>query len=246
MRLLNSFLLLAVFALVSLPSPVWANVPFAVVELFTSQGCSSCPEADEVFNQLAKQSKENNSRTYFLGFHVDYWDYLGWKDPFSNPEFTQRQYKYSKALASTSTYTPQMIINGRQAFIGSERGKARRFIKIYQEVPATNTLTLNVAKRDHKQVEVSYECDRLETGSVIHFALTESGFETRVNAGENKGRVLKNDHVVREFKTVPLQRQGTVTLNFPISEVHGSFEVVVYVQNPDDMRIYAAERVVLD
>lgn len=246
MRPLYSLFFGVFFALVLSTPLVWANPPFAVVELFTSQGCSSCPPADEVFHQLAKQSKENNSRAYFLGFHVDYWDYLGWKDPFSNPEFTQRQYKYSKALASASTYTPQMIINGRQAFIGSERGRARRFIKIYQEVPATNSLMLNVAKRDHKQVEVSYECDRLETGAVIHFALTESGFETRVNAGENKGRVLKNDHVVREFKTVPLQRQGTVTLNFPIAELQGRFEVIVYVQNPNDMRIYAAERVVLD
>lgn len=246
MRPLNSLFLLVLFLLILLPSTVWANTPFAIVELFTSQGCSSCPEADDVFNRLAKQFKENNSRVYFLGFHVDYWDNQGWKDPFSNPEFSMRQYKYSKKLASNSTYTPQMIINGRQAFIGSQDGKARRFIKIYKEIPAANTLSLKVAKRDHKQIEVSYECNRLEAGAVIHFALTESGLETRVNAGENKGRVLKNDHVVRDFKTFPLQRQGMVTLNFPFAEVQEAFELIVYVQNPEDMRILAAERVVLD
>lgn len=225
---------------------VWADEPFALVELFTSQGCSSCPAADELLNQLAKQSAQSDSRVYFLSFHVDYWDYLGWKDPFSNPEFTKRQYKYSKALATPSTYTPQMIINGRQVFIGSDRGKAKRFIKIYLEVPANNALTLNVAKRDDKKIEISYDYHPLSASAVIHFALAESGLENRVTAGENRGRLLKNDHVVREFLTVPVASQGAVTLNFPPSGGQGRFEVIAYVQDPQDMFIYSVQRVVLD
>lgn len=224
----------------------WADEPFVLVELFTSQGCSSCPAADELFNQLAKQSTESDPRVYFLSFHVDYWDHLGWKDPFSNPEFTKRQYKYSKALATASTYTPQMVINGRQVFIGSDRGKAKRFIKIYLEVPAINALTLNVAKRDDKKIEISYEYHPLGESAVIHFALTESGLESRVTAGENRGRLLKNDHVVRDFKTVALDWQGTVTLDLPPSGGQGRFEVITYVQDQQDMRIYAVERVILD
>jgi hypothetical protein len=151
-RSLRLFVFLFLFVSAGAALPAWSGEPFVIVELFSSQGCSSCPAADELFNQLAKQPQQGSARMYFLSFHVDYWDYLGWKDPFSNPEFTKRQYKYANILGERSTYTPQMIVNGRQAFIGSDRGKAKRFIKIYSEVPATNTLSLNVAKRNNKQV----------------------------------------------------------------------------------------------
>jgi hypothetical protein len=220
-----------------------AEEPFAVIELFTSQGCSSCPSADELLIELADRGKTANARVYTLGFHVDYWDYLGWKDPFSRPEFTKRQNKYAKVFNATSVYTPQMVINGQKAFVGSDRSKAKRYTDIYLDIPSSNTLSLKISKYDQRYVEVSFMCDRSNTDAVIHFALVESGLKNNVTAGENQGRVLKNDNVVRAFETIPLRPEGTVVLNLPAEEIQGRLAVIAYVQNERSMRIYAANRV---
>src|SRR5215471_13162766 len=97
-----------------------ADKGFAVVELFTSEGCSSCPPAD---NAVAKLLKEHSSNVYVLGYHVDYWDNLGWRDIFSNASYTQIQKEYAKAFNLSSVYTPQIVVNGTEQFVGSNEAK---------------------------------------------------------------------------------------------------------------------------
>src|SRR5258706_12849303 len=99
---------------------------FAVVELFTSEGCSSCPPADEAMIRLAKEFPEH---VYFLGYHVDYWDQLGWKDEFSNADYTERQQHYSTVFGENSIYTPQAIVNGEKELVGSREGELRNIIQ---------------------------------------------------------------------------------------------------------------------
>ncbi|MBZ0167242.1 MAG: DUF1223 domain-containing protein, partial [Candidatus Omnitrophica bacterium] len=94
------------------PSRDAGDQPFALVELFTSQGCSSCPTADEYLKELTTLAREKNIRLFTLGFHVDYWDYLGWRDPYASPQFTARQQRYAQVLRASTIYTPQMIVNG--------------------------------------------------------------------------------------------------------------------------------------
>src|SRR5476651_2422634 len=94
------------------------NQRFAVVELFTSEGCSSCPPADEAIAKLQKES--NGKPVYILAFHVDYWNRLGWKDVFSNADYSERQNEYAKYLRLESVYTPQVVVNGKKEFVGSE------------------------------------------------------------------------------------------------------------------------------
>src|SRR5258708_4018182 len=95
-----------------------------VVELFTSEGCSSCPPADEVLMKLSRMQNVSNARVIVLGEHVDYWNNLGWVDPFSSPQFRARQNDYAQAFKVESVYTPQMVVNGRAEFVGDDMGRA--------------------------------------------------------------------------------------------------------------------------
>ena len=92
--------------------------PFAVLELFTSEGCSSCPPADRLLSEMVQQARSSNPRIIPLEFHVDYWNYLGWVDPFSERRFSQRQREYGQAFQSSTVYTPQVIVNGKEEFGG--------------------------------------------------------------------------------------------------------------------------------
>ena len=122
-----SYLLLALFFNTSNSDPI--DKPFVMIQLFTSQGCSSCPAADKLIEEIKDEYKENN--VYILSYHVDYWNRLGWKDPFSSKEFTQIQYNYADQFRERNVYTPQVVINGKEHFIGSNESKLRRKIKTY-------------------------------------------------------------------------------------------------------------------
>ena len=111
-----------------------------VLELFTSQGCSSCPPADELLKKL-KQS--NNKHIYTIAYHVDYWNYIGWEDPFSKPEFTAKQTDYNKKFRNRSNYTPQLVVNGKDHFVGSNAGKLYQNIELYGSVAAENQIARN-------------------------------------------------------------------------------------------------------
>src|SRR6266487_818356 len=129
---------------------------FAVVELFTSEGCSSCPPADAV---IAKLSEEYKCNVYVLGFHVDYWNHLGWKDIFSNAAYTQRQYRYGQIFHLNSVYTPQVVVNGKTEFVGSNENKLRNTIT--QELKNSPTTNIELtAKSNNNKINISYRVDK--------------------------------------------------------------------------------------
>lgn len=103
-----------------------------MLELFTSQGCSSCPPADHALQEITQKAGRAGQSVYGLSFHVDYWNRLGWQDPFSTKQFTNRQRQYDRALNS-QTYTPQLVINGRQGVIGGQRAKIEQAIQTIQK-----------------------------------------------------------------------------------------------------------------
>lgn len=125
----------------------------AVVELFTSEGCSSCPPADEAAIRISRDYPDN---VYFLGFHVDYWDDIGWKDEFSNHMFTDRQQKYAGIFNLNSIYTPQVIINGEKEMIGSQETTLRKHISGELKKEAPDSIELNV-KVSGENIQVSYD-----------------------------------------------------------------------------------------
>jgi len=218
------------------------NQPFSVVELFASEGCSSCPPADALLRELTRVAREQGKRIFTLSFQVDYWNDLGWVDPFSNEQFTRRQYRYADILQSSSVYTPQMVINGTRAFVGSRADLVKQYIDESLKMPASNAITLKITNNSQPQIEASYRCRELTPDAVLNFALVERDLENNVTRGENAGRILKHDNIVRGFKSIPLkEKEGVVGFRKPVVDDLSHFSIIAYVQDARNMKIVAAD-----
>ena len=177
----------------------------AVVELFTSQGCSSCPPADRLLTKLVQDAKYKG-KVIPLSFHVDYWNYIGWQDPFSSARWSDRQKAYaSRAFHSTRIYTPQVVVNGRAECVGNQEGQViERIGDALEREPAGRvTLALDPLTADgHLKVKVGAKLARAAGQGDLDLwvAIYESGLSTPVKAGENASRVLRNDRVVRRLE----------------------------------------------
>ena len=181
-----------------------------VVELFTSEGCSSCPPADALLRRLEAQPSLNGTEVIVLGWHVDYWDRLGWKDRFSSAEFTQRQQQYADAFASDQVYTPQMVVDGRAEFVGSDEGKARTAIGQAGRLGKA-AVSLSVKQLGPGRFELQTDVRDLPTasrGARVWLLLTEKNLESDVRAGENQGTTLKHAAVVRLVKSAGSAQAG--------------------------------------
>ncbi|WBB68334.1 DUF1223 domain-containing protein [Micromonospora sp. WMMD812] len=222
---------------------------FAVVEMFTSQGCNSCPPAEDVLSEIDRDARQQGQRVYALGFHVDYWDHLGWVDPFGAEAHTLRQEAYARAFGSGGLYTPQMIVNGTVEFVGSDRRQASSAIATALREQAATSLALSVDgvvedTGGGSQVVVNYQAAGLPDRAVLNVAIVERGLENDVPRGENAGRRLRQDGVVRAFTSARLDTgSGQVVLGVPRELVPGHASVVGYVQNDGDKVIVGAAAV---
>jgi hypothetical protein len=223
----------------------------AVVELFTSEGCSSCPSADRVLERVVTAARASNSPVYALSFHVDYWNHLGWRDPYSSRAFSDRQRAYSEVLKSESIYTPQMVVGGIREFVGSDAAKAAQVIaEALQNAPAaTITLRVNSGFESQGNVQCAYTISGANQGAAqgaaLYFALVHDEQPVSVKAGENAGRNLAHVGVVRSFVGVPQPNPsgGTAQLPFPSGVKKQGFRVIAFLQNPSTMKIFAATAV---
>jgi hypothetical protein len=182
-----------------------SRVP-VIVELFTSEGCSSCPAADDLLTKLVTTQPVTGVEIIALGEHVDYWDSLGWRDPFSSAAFSRRQSEYaSKAFHSDTRYTPQMIVDGQDQFVGSDaRAAATAIAKSAQRAKIPLRLSIAVERSSQSSaggflVTLAADGMRLAATADAFLALTENGLSTEVRAGENGGRQLRHTSVVRTF-----------------------------------------------
>ena len=218
-----------------------AAQPVVILELFTSQGCSSCPPADKALEDITEQAAKAGQQVYGLSFHVDYWDRLGWKDPFSSKQFTDRQRQYDRILKS-QTYTPQLVINGQQDVVGGQRGLIGQAIEAIQKKPASAFIGVDgTLTRDAKGVNVNYELSAAGAYRV-NVALVQKEAHTVVRNGENGGRTLVNTNVVRQFKTVDeSSTSGSVTLPLAAGLSANETAVIVYVQRTDTGQIVGAK-----
>jgi hypothetical protein len=210
----------------------------AVLELFTSQGCSSCPAADRLLGSYT--SKEN---VITLSFHVDYWNRLGWKDPFSSKTFTERQYDYASAMKA-EVYTPQLVINGQSEIVGSDESKISVAVnKILTQQPNAN-LSIKTAKAENGQVNINFVASGNTGNSILNIALIQKKATTEVKAGENGGATLTNYNVVRNFKTVGQVNNGdnVSAIDIPASSDLKSMSVVLYLQEKNTNKISAADQ----
>lgn len=221
-----------------------------VLELFTSQGCSSCPPADRVLSHVGREGALA-ARVVPLAFHVDYWNSIGWNDPFSSKAWTDRQYAYQAALGEPNVYTPQLVVNGRTHLNGSDEAGIAREVAKAATGPAGRVTVAATPAGDALEVVVMAETPeaipvkRLVAVVVVY----ENGIETAVRRGENSGRALVNDFVVRRLETAfeleptaGARREGRVRVALDPAWRAANVGVVAFLQDPDTLRIYGAGR----
>ncbi len=220
------------------PAPANTFVGFAVVELFTSEGCSSCPPADAMMADL--KSSLHGQPVYFLAFHVDYWNYLGWKDPFSDASFSKRQKTYADGL-SADVYTPQMIVNGRSAFVGSNREKADAEITEALQVQPQNEIKFNSDyDQDKSHIKIDFTMSQASKDEVLNIALVQQHASSDVIRGENGGRKLTHINVVRSYKTIPSVTNGSEEILLPESLKGQQASIICYTQNKNTLKVSGA------
>ena len=219
----------------------------AVVELFTSHGCSSCPPADAVLAELIGEADKTGNKILCLSFHVDYWDRLGWKDPFSNKVSTARQRAYVRVFHLKGVYTPQMIVNGEVEFVGSLRAKAIHAVTSALAFKQRIGVKLSTTAAE-SAVTVRYRLTgRLPRQAWLNVAVVERSRVTEIKRGENAGRTLRNENVVRHFQAVRLarKRSGSLELPLPKGLNREDASVVVYVQSSQTAAILGADSVAI-
>lgn len=169
-----------------------------LLELYTSEGCSSCPPADKWLSNL----KSDANQLIPLAFHVDYWDYIGWKDKFSSAEYTARQRKLASFNNAGFVYTPQFVMNGRD-FKSSDRSQLNSLVESSKKLASRANLSLNAVKQSNGEITLKVDAQAVKPSDIRHsdifVAIYENKLSSKVNAGENSGRELKHDYVVREF-----------------------------------------------
>ena len=214
---------------------------FAVLELFTSEGCSSCPPADELMASIQHESE--GKAVYILAYHVDYWDRLGWKDVYSNADFSDRQVQYGHWLNVSPIYTPQVIVNGKAQFVGSDESAIRHAIS---ERLKTNTVaTLKIeASQDGEKLEVRFHADHAAKGSRILIILVQKTARSKVERGENAGRVLSHVQIVRNVQSehLPATGNGNTVIGLPKDFNARNWELVGLVQDQSSGEILAAAK----
>lgn len=202
---------------------------FALLELYTSEGCSSCPPADDLMGKLQNELKNEN--VYVLSYHVDYWDKQGWKDIFSNADYTKRQYEYAKYLGKEPIYTPQVIVNGKSDYIASQETTVRNAIKSALSKPAVIDLTLN-ATQNNSDVTVKYTVEGNSKNSQLLIAIVQKAAKSNVKRGENARRILSHYQIVRKLQTINVkENKGTVSIHLPKDFNTTEFEVLGFVQD---------------
>ena len=210
----------------------------AVVELFTSQGCSSCPPADRNLSAIIERAKLEDKEVYALSFHVDYWNHLGWRDPYSDKGYTARQRMYASTLHLASLYTPQMIVNGSIEFVGSNQLASREAITKALDTKAVYRLTLSDIGVTNGKLKVHYSLNQRPSGERLNVAIVEKNIENGVSRGENSGRKLHHSNVVRVFSTLPLKKEDDVEVAL-VDIIPEECQLIVYIQN-DQMEVLGA------
>ncbi len=238
-KFLFLFLAIAAFA-VSLVSSALAETP-VVIELFTSEGCSSCPPADALLVDLSRKGVPSGTQLILLGEHVDYWNYIGWTDRFSSAAFSDRQNDYARQLHLATVYTPQMVIDGHLQLVGNGAAEVYRNISKAATEPKPAQVTLRWEPQ--RKVHVAVQTPAGERPKIM-LAVTEDDLSTAVGRGENGGRTLHHAAVVRQLRVIGTAANGQFEADVDVA-AHSDWnpaklKVVVLVQQPGNGRILGA------
>jgi hypothetical protein len=250
MKQLMTMLMLAVFLLasaacsqaqqgdVAVQHPAH-NKGFAVLELFTSEGCSSCPPADALMAKIQRETA--GTPVYILAFHVDYWDRQGWKDRFSDAAFSARQRRYAVWLNLETVYTPQLVVNGSSEYIGADEGKISQAMAEALAGRSTDTLALQ-GRVEGNRLQVAYHTNATTRNTKLLLALVQKNAQSSVRAGENAGRTLSHVQVVHTLAETDIAEGKTVSMRLPDGFNSSDWELIGFVQRQDNGHILTAAR----
>jgi hypothetical protein len=212
-----------------------------LVELFTSEGCSSCPPADALLEKLDREQPIAGARIIVLSEHVDYWNHLGWADPYSSAVFSRRQERYAQRFGISGPYTPEMVVNGAAEFVGSDARSAERAIRAALRGPQ---VAVRIAAPAPGEGAVTLEVDPLPAATaptanvyVVHAA---DHATSRVARGENRGRTLQHVSIARDLTIVgKLNPLSGFTMRIPTAGRNG-WRLIAFVQEPGNGRVWGA------
>lgn len=209
-------------------SPASAEEPLAVVELFTSQGCSSCPPADAFLGELSVRHD-----VLALAYHVDYWDYIGWKDIYANPAYTQRQRAYARRFDLSYIYTPQMVVNGHFETSGNKRRALLQVIE--QEIRAASQITLAV-----RGGQIVLDGPQQDQAVALYQVTYLKEEKTKIRRGENRGKTLSEYNIVTELAELSEWRGGSLVLDLPENLSPKEYGKALFLQRKGDFKILGA------
>jgi len=220
-----------------------------LVELFTSEGCSSCPPADRFLQTLDGQPVQG-AKMIVLSEHVDYWDHIGWKDPYSASFYSQRQSAYASRFGLDSVYTPQMVVDGTSEFVGSNSGLADKAFRKALSVPKLPVHLTSVSADASNILHAHLETGALDASfgsweADVYVAVALNRAESQVSAGENSGRRLAHVSVVKSLTKVGALKQGQVLaqdvqLKLERGSDSRSLRLIAFVQEPRQGRVLGA------
>jgi len=226
-------------------APDTASTP-VLVELFTSEGCSSCPSADALLSRLDRTQPVRGAEIIVLEEHVDYWDRLGWKDPFSSEAATARQNEYGEAFGGSQVYTPQMIVDGRTEFVGSSDTDALRAILAASQTPKP-AVRLSWEQGDNLAIRIEPLHNAAQhDGQQLFLVVAENMLHSDVKRGENAGRALEHNGVVRQILSLgkidatPAGFSSSVAVRSEREWNRGNLRAVVFVQERHSRHVLAA------
>jgi hypothetical protein len=239
MRYLRSIILFTAFLLLVPVSATAAGQTLTVVELFTSQGCSSCPPADKFVGELAKRND-----VLALSYHVDYWDYIGWKDPFAKPQNTVRQRRYSRQMKLSYVYTPQVVIQGLEQAVGSDIADINKMITKTQ---LSTRIPVTIKQKSDGDVQISIEAFENQGAAEIFLIGFDNSHSTDIRRGENSGRKLYNYNVVRGMRRIGIWTGKAVTIPANVLNIakHKPDNYAVIVQSKRTGKILGAAKLSL-
>ncbi len=225
-----------------------------LVELFTSEGCSSCPPADTLLIRLEKLQPVAGAEIIPLGFHVDYWDHIGWRDRFASADFTQRQWQYAELFQADTVYTPQMVVDGQAEFNGADARRAAAAIAQASQQNGKARVELKLVAASEKRATLNAIVSGLASGKderpELWAAITESNLSSQASKGENSGRRLAHTGVVRYLRrlaTLNSQTEHAKQFELKIDSdwKRQDLRAVVFVQERSSRRILGAAQLPL-
>lgn len=215
--------------------------PFVLVELFSSEGCSNCPPADSLLHKLKDDADRSGLPIYFVDYHVQLWDDGGWVDPFATEQFSERQQVYNTTFNEDGLYTPEMVVNGATAFVGSDDLEADNAMSLAMEEPASFLIDIKKDSLANDTLYVHYTASRADTSFTVNVILVESGLRSEIKGGDNEGLTVYHENVCRALQSKILyNRKGQIKIPLHKMMLNKNYEMIGFVQQNETFKIVGA------